>query len=357
MSARTLTLLIVLGLIAVVGGWYFGPASVPGAQKSVYAGKLMFPHLAPKLQNIARIEVEQHGKTLTIARHGDQWGLIDRDGYPVQETKLRSMLTALTELRLVAPRTSEPSQYATLGVESANAKGSNSSLVRILDRAGKVTLALIVGHARASTADNAPNEVYVRRPGDKRSWLAEGHLEVDADPQVWLDRDIMNIDHSRITKVTVSHPSETLEFDRTSDKFGLLAPAQHPKLDSYKVEDVARALELLTFEDVQPSGSAPGNTLGTSVFTTDDGLTVTAQVFQWPKDPLQTAGEGDIAVRFSVTGVDKAKPEAARLEALVRGWTYALGSWKEPSLVPALSDLDVPTPAKPTASAPAAVKP
>lgn len=352
MSARTLTALIILGVIALVGGWYFGPASVSTSQKSPYAGKLMFPDLVPKLQNIARIEVEQAGKTLAIARHGDHWGLTDRGGYPVQETKLRSMLTGLTELRLVEPRTSDPSQYATLGVESADAKGSHSELLRILDGSGKVILALIVGHQRISTAGHAPAEVYVRLPGEKQSWLAEGRLEVDADPQVWLDRDIMNIDHSRITKVTVSHPSETLEFDRTADKFALLAPAQHPNLDSYKVEDVARALELLTFEDVERSGPPPGNALGTSVFTTDDGLTVTAKVFQRPNDPLHTAGEGDIAVRISVTGVGKAKPEAARLAALVTGWTYTLGSWKKASLVPSLSDLTVPP-----RSTPAAVKP
>jgi hypothetical protein len=357
MSARTLTVLVILGVIALVGGWYFGPDSVPGEQKSVYAGKLMFPDLARKLQNVARIEVEHHGKTLTIARNGDHWGLMDRAGYPVQETKLRSMLTALTELRLVEPRTSEPSQYATLGVESANAKESNSDVLRILDGSGKLILALIVGHTRTSTAANSPDQVYVRRPGDKRSWLAEGHLEVDADPQLWLDRDIMNIDHGRITKVIVSHPPETLEFDRTGDKFALVAPALHPNLDSYKVEDIARALELLTFEDVQHSGSLPGNALGTSVFTTSDGLTVTAQVFQWPTDPLTTAGEGDIAVRFTVTGVAKAKSEAARLEALVNGWTYQLGSWKKTSLVPSLSNLALPSAANPTASAPAVAKP
>ena len=33
-------------------------------------------------------------------------------------------------------------------------------------------------------------------PDDNQSWLAEGSLQVDADPQHWLDRDIMNIDHA-----------------------------------------------------------------------------------------------------------------------------------------------------------------
>lgn len=357
MKPRTLTVLVILGVIAVVGGWYFGPNNVPAEQTSVRAGRLMFPDLAPRLQQVARIEVENHGRMLTIARSGDRWGLTDRGGYPVQETKLRSMLTALTELRLVEPRTSEPSQYAALGVESAAAKGSNSNLVRILDGSGKVILALIVGHRRTSAAGSVPQQVYVRRPGDRRSWLAEGNLDVDADPQLWLDRDIMNIDHSRIAKVTVSRPPETLEFDRTGSGFALAAPAQHPKLDSYKVRDVERALELLSFQDVQRSGPAPGNAVGTSVFTTEDGLTVTAQVFQSPTDPLKPAGQGDIAVRLAVTGVDKAKPEAARLEALVAGWTYQLGSWKKASLAPSLRDLEAPPPARPAASGGAGAKP
>ncbi|HEY1930643.1 MAG TPA: DUF4340 domain-containing protein [Acetobacteraceae bacterium] len=354
MSTRSLIILVIVGVIVLAGGWYFGPASVPGEQRSVYAGKLMFPDLAPKLQKVARIEAMHQGKTLTIARNGDHWGLTDRDGYPVQEAKLRTMLTALTELRLVEPRTSDPSQYATLGVEDPNAKGSDSNLLRALDGSGKVILALIVGHRRVRTAGNAPDQVYVRRPGDPQSWLAEGGLEVDSDPQLWLDRDIMNIDHSRIAKVSVSRGGEMLEFDRTGDKFDLAVPAQHPKLDDYKVEDVSRALELLTFEDVQRDGAAPGNALGTSVFTTTDGLTITAQVFQWPSDPLKPADQGNIAARFNVTGVDKAKPEAARLSALVNGWTYQLGSWKQKSLAPNLEDLEAPPSAKPTAAAGAA---
>ena len=68
----------------------------------------MFPDLAPQLQDAARIEITHQDKTTAIARHGDAWGLVDRGGYPVQASKLRGMLTALTELRLVEPRTTDP---------------------------------------------------------------------------------------------------------------------------------------------------------------------------------------------------------------------------------------------------------
>ena len=200
------------------------------------------------------MEVEHQGKQLVIEKRevGGQvrWGLADRGGYPVQETKLRGMLTALTELRLVEQRTADPTQFATLGVEDPSGPRTPTRICCAcwMRRASR-SLALIVGHRRVRTGGNVPDEVYVRRPGDNQSWLAEGSLEVDADPQLWLDRDIMNIDHSRIAKVAVTRGGATLEFARADDKLALTAPADHPKLDDYKLQDVSRALELLTFED------------------------------------------------------------------------------------------------------------
>ncbi len=360
MTPRTLVILVILGVVAIAGGWYFGIDTLPTNQRSADAGKLMFPDLAPRLQQATKIEVVHQGKPTVIEQRevGDQvrWGLADRGGYPVQETKLRAMLTALTELRLVEQRTADPAQFATLGVEDPNAKDSNSNLLSVLDASGKPILALIVGHRRVRTSGNVPEEVYVRRPNENQSWLAEGSLEVDSDPQLWLDRDIMNIDHSRIAKVVVTHGDETLEFARANDKLGLKAPADHPKLDDYKLEDVSRALELLTFEDVHPDAAPPGDPVGKSVFSTSDGLTVTASVFRAPPDAAAKAdavakpdADRDVLARFDVTGDAKAKAEADRLQARLAGWTYQLGGWKQKSLVPSLEDLKAPAPEKPAA--------
>ena len=181
---------------------------MPTDQRSVDTGKLMFPDLAPKLKQATKIEVDAPGQDdghrEARGRRAGRWGLADRGGYPVQETKLRGMLTALTELRLVEPRTSDPARIRRLGRRgSERARTPIRNLLRVLDGAGKPIVALIVGHRRVRTQGNVPEEVYVRRPNENQSWLAEGSLQVDADPQLWLDRDIMNIDHSRIAKVVV----------------------------------------------------------------------------------------------------------------------------------------------------------
>ncbi|MDR3536137.1 MAG: DUF4340 domain-containing protein [Acetobacteraceae bacterium] len=342
MNLRNLAILVALGVIVLAGGWYFGAATTPDQQAAVDAGKLMFPDLAPKLQQAAKIEITHQGKPMAIDHKPDgTWGLEDRDGYRVQETKLRGMLTGLTELRLVEPRTTDPAEFTRLGVEDPNAKTSNSNLLQVLDTAGKPIVAVIVGHRRVRTQGNVPEQVYVRRPGDNQAWLAEGTVQVDADPQLWFDRDIMNIDHSRIARVEATHGDATVVLAQQDGKLAMTAPAEHPKLDDYRVEDVGRALELLTFQDVQTDQKPAGDESGHAVFTTTDGLAITARVFH---------SGADVWARFAVAGTDASKAEADRLRARLGGWTYQLGSWKEKALVPALDDLKAEEKSAPAAS-------
>ncbi len=286
------------------------------------------------------------GKTMAIVKHGDVWGLEERAGYIVQPTKLRGMLTALTELRLVEPRTNDPAEFKRLGLEDPSGTRAESNLLRVVDASGKPIVSLIVGHRRVRTQGNVPEQVFVRLPDDNQTWLAEGNLEVDADPQQWLDRDIMNIDHARIATVAITAGTNTLDIARDGQKLVLKTPADHPALDDYKLDDVDRGLELLTFQDVQTDKGPVGDKVGQSVFTTDNGLAVTATVFK---------GDKDIWARFAVTGSDKAKDEANKLNARLTGWTYQLGSWKQKALVPTLDDLKAPPPppAKPAAAEPA----
>jgi hypothetical protein len=280
---------------------------------------------------------------MEIDRHGDAWGLADRGGYVVQPSKLRGMLTGLTELRLVEQRTTDPEQFGRLGLEDPNGKTGTSNLLRVLDAEGKAIVAVIVGHRRVRTQGNVPEQVYVRRPDDNQTWLAEGSLQVDADPQLWLERDIMNIDHARIAGVAVTQDDAKLDLARDGDKLTMKVPADHPPLDDYKLDDLDRALELLTFQDVQTDKEPVGEKVGESVFTTTDGLGVTATVFK---------GEKDIWARFAASGSDKTKDEADKLNARISGWTYQLGNWKQKALVPTLDDLKAAAPEKPAAEAP-----
>lgn len=339
MRAGGVGLLVVLGVVAVAGGWYFGTRTTPSEQTTVSGGTLMFPDLAPKLRDAAKVEITHQGKQTIIEKRSDgDWGVASMHDYPVQEAKLRGLLTGLTELRLAEPRTSDPAQFSRLGVDDPNGAASMADLLRVVDNAGKPVLAVIVGHRRIRSQANVPEEVYVRRPEENQSWLAEGSLQVDADASQWLDRHVLNISHDRIASVAVG--DKALLFSRPEGgKFTLTEPADHPKLEDYKVDDVARALELLTFQAVKADADVPGTEAGHSIFTTNDGLAVTVTMLHADKD---------VWARFEVTGSsDKVKAEADRLNGRLAGWSYQIGSWKEKSLVPTMDDVKAEEPKVP----------
>jgi len=339
MTPRSVAILAALGVVALVGGWYFGPGAMRGERRSLPHDELMFPDLAPKLAKAAKVKVMHQGKTLTLEKQPDGlWGIASLHDYPVQETKLRGVLTGLTELRLDEARTSDPTQYARLGVEDPSKPDASGELLSVLDAADQPIASVILGHKRVRSQGNTPEEVYVRRPDAAESWLALGSVTADADPEQWIDRDLLNIPAARISSVVVG--DGTLTFTRKDGSFTLTQPADHPALDSYKVEEVGRALENLTLMSVKPDAEAPKDEVGHATFQTSDGLAIKATVFHADKQ---------VWARFAASG--EPKPEVDKLNARLAGWTFELGNWKEKSLVPTLDDLKAAEPAKPAAGA------
>lgn len=343
MRTRTSVILAGIGAVVLALGIVYGSGPAGQTQQAAQ-GRLMFPDLVAKLADAARVEITHKGSTLTFDRGGKDdpagWGIATRGGYPAQAGKVHGLLASLTGLRLDEPRTADPALYPRLGVEDPAGKGADSTLVRVLDAKGGVIAALIVGHARAAVSGNA-DTLYVRRPGEAQSWLADGKLAPTTDPGDWIDTTVVNILADKITGDMVTRGADTLQFARSGARMTLSAPADHPKLDDFKVDQVGDALANLTLQDVQRA-PAPGKPLGRAVLTTQDGLVVTVDVSK----------DGDkLWVSLSASGKD-----AAALNKKVKGWAYRIGSWKEQSLVPTLADLEAaqPAPAKPTTASTAA---
>jgi hypothetical protein len=344
MSPRTTLALLIVGVLAVLGGWYFGVAGTTDVTAPAPA-RLAFPGLAAKLAQAARVDIRHAGQTTTLARQGTGWVDTAQSGYPVQPAKLHAMLTALTELQLTERRTDDPAQLARLGLDDPDKPGSTAILLRVLDAAGAPIAALILGHQSMGSHAGLPEHLYARRPDQTQAWLAEGHLDVSDDPGAWVDHEIANIPTEQIATADVQQGDTRLSFGREAGKIVLTAPADHKPLDQYKLDDVFRAYEYLSFNAVKPAAQTPGTPAGTSVFTTTDGLHVHAAVF---KD-----GQ-DVWARFTADGDGKAASQAHTLDARVKGWAYKIVAWKQNALAPTLDSLqaDTPPPAAPAPVAP-----
>jgi hypothetical protein len=355
MKQRTLAILGAAAVLSIGTALVLSPGN-PEAPAG--ADKLAFEGLASRLGGATRIEIDKHDGKLVLERKGDTWVAAERGGYPVRVERVRELLVGLTEVRLLEPRTADPSLHERLGVEDPSKPGSTGLLVRVQEANGTPMAELVVGRRRVRTQGNLPESAYIRRPGEAQSWLAEGRLPVDADPQLWLDRDVVNLPATRVREVAVRRTDEPElvlvragQATEGSAKLALSAPPGFQATDESAVDEVARALEFVTFLEVKPEGDAPGAALGESRFALVDGPAVVVAAFRdgdtlWLR--LRAEGEGAAA-----------QTEAERLNARWRGWAYQVAAWKEKAVLPRLSDLggrastSDSTPASPASPSPA----
>jgi hypothetical protein len=318
-------------------------------------GTLAFPGLAPRLADAQKIELVRHGQATTLNRDGDSWRIEQTGGYPARGERIRELLIGLTELRLVEERTSDTARHAEIGVDDPRNEGSTAALLRVLDGQGGVIAELVLGRRRVRTQGNVPESVYVRRPSEAKSWLAEGRMTTDADPQLWINRDMATLAPDRLRRVEINRTGESpLVLARAGEvdaPLEIVTPADHPVADRTSLDEVARSFDMLTFIEVRRAAEAPGEALGETKFTYTDGLTLTA----WPQRDGQV-----LWVKLRAEGdSDEAKAFQARWD----GWAYQLGIWKEKAMIPTLADLlpqapanadpDVNPAAPPPAAAPA----
>ncbi len=330
MKSRTAIALILLGAASLAAALVLRPADDTGPTGQ---GQLMFPNLAASLPKATEVEISSAGKSATLELKGKTWGLAQRGDYPITESKLRAVFAGLAELHLTEPRTADPAEYARLGVEPEGATGT-STLVTVHDGTGATLATLLLGHRRMRSQGDLPEAVYVRRPDDAQSWLAEGSVPADADPTAWLTRELTDIAATKIVKVAATTEAGPLTFTRDGARL-VLTPPSDVKLDDYKLDEVAGALATLTLTDVQ-KGPLPGTPLGSSVFTTDDGLSVTVTLAR--QDKLLWAS-------FTAEG------KGAEALKHLAGWSFQLPDWRQAALLPTLAELKAAEPEKPAATA------
>jgi hypothetical protein len=327
MSPRAGVLLLVIGLAVLAAGYALGPASVATERHGFAAGTPMFPGLAAAAAGAERIEIVAKGQHLTFVRATPDaaWGMAEHDDYPVQPSRIHALLTGLAELRLAEPRTGDPAMYPRLGLGDPDKPDSEATLVRVLGADGRVIAAAVLGR-RPAAAAGAAETVYVRRPDAAQTWLAEGHVPLDTDGQSWLQRDVLSIDAAKIARITVRRGSETLVIARDGAALKLVEPNPPPPVDQTKLDETARALDLLTFEDVRRA-DAKAAVLSVTTYQVKGGPEITA---------TEVGDDKEAWTRFAASG------QGAEALPHLAGWDFRLGSFKDRLIAPSPESLKPP---------------
>lgn len=305
-----------------------------------YEPHTVFPRLPSQVRQISRIRIQSNkGMVDVVFKPEKGWVVASQGDYPASFDQVRQTVIGLAEMQTIEPKTNRPEWFHYVGLD-APPHGTGVEIT-MMDEKGSELASLIVGKKVDIGDPTGALGLFVREPQSAQSWLVRSVFEPRSDPAEWLDKQVLDIDRSRIQEVDVDPavgPSFEVRRNRpTDDDFTLVNPPKGRELAYQGAADgVGAAVTGFTFDTVRPareldfSDQAHPARLITRTF---DGLTVSAETIQQGKDYWTIlAAEG-------APNKPEALKQAREIGAHVSGWAYKLPAFKGQIFMTSLESL------------------
>jgi hypothetical protein len=354
MNRQRFIVLLVAALLAISGALYLSTQrNLPRDPH----GMALLPTLASELNSVSALTVRKGAAApVTVHKQGAQWTVAERADYPADLPKLKKLLMALSDAKIREEKTSNPDSYAIIGVEDPSKPAATGTQVELTAQNGK--LAVIVGKS-------AGEGTFVRRAGEKTSYIVEPGISVEAEPRYWIDTRLLDIPTDKIQsieskpasgaaysvhRVPTSQPKpadnkpadpgstasaanpSTANAAPAADKFVLNGvPGGRQAADSQTLAPSPAHFSNLTVEDVVPAGDIDFSKPSTVSVTLADGGVIT----------FTGAAIGD------KRWIKVAAPKDATLSAKANGRAFEMASYRYDGIFRPLESLLVPKPPPP----------
>ncbi|MDJ0927857.1 MAG: DUF4340 domain-containing protein, partial [Gammaproteobacteria bacterium] len=204
--------LLVLGVAVLVLAGIAAFLSREQAADDSGEGGLLLPDLEAALNEIDHLTVTGRGAAIvaTLKRGPSGWTVTEASDYPADIGMIRRNLLALSNAKIVEPKTALPEFYDRLGVEDVASDAATGLQLDIVG--GDFAASLIIGQTDVSGG----NMAYVRRVDDARSYMISATLDPADSLQGWVDQALVDIGSKDIERVRIEHPDgEILVIEKT----------------------------------------------------------------------------------------------------------------------------------------------
>jgi hypothetical protein len=371
MSRQRFVTLLVVAVVVLLAALYF---STQRNTTHEVQGVPLLPSLAAELNSVTSLSVLKGSATpsVTLHKQGEQWTVAQRGNYPADVAKLRKLLLALGDAKIREEKTSDPANYPIIGVEDPTKPGAGGAQLELLAKQGKQDV--IVG----KPADQGS---FVRRVGEKSSYIVDPAISFEAEPRYWIDTRLLDIAADKIQSIQFkpdTGPGYTLrrvtETPAKPDEGKKTAPKTEPGAPAAPAKTAPSApaptppVSKFVLEGA-PSGrkAADSNVLAPSPSTfsslNDDDVASVGDVdFSKPSTVTLTLSDGSVITLTGAAAGDKrwiqvAAPKDAALSAKANGRAFEIASYRYDQIFKPLEQLLVPKPtpsAKPAAEGAAA---
>jgi hypothetical protein len=374
------TLLILVVLAALLGGWAWWTAQKKSAKTPSIVGTRVLP--AFPINDAGKIQILSAGTNIVIAKTQGTWTVATRFNYPAKFEKVVDCIRELDELKVGQALTTTEDQLGSFRLLSPttniapDSSGKTGTLIQIFDVKNQPRASLIIGkhfmHQPPPGQAAIPmagmgaysDGQYVRTGGNMVFLVAKTLDRLTENAKYWLDDEFVNIPAQDLMEMTVTGPdrtpislrrakeSDTLTLDAINDK--------EPAADAGKINQLSGALNYLGFDDVAaPTLTAKdagldhpiiikSRTRQGQLYTLCVGNTLTNDTFDRYAQ-VSVAYEAQPAVKPSSTNEaqsadatqpekdDEAKAIEERTKALngkLSSWIYVIKSYRvEPFLI------------------------
>jgi hypothetical protein len=295
---------------------------------SASSGSLLFPQLKSEINDITSLTITRAGdeNATVIRKESDNWIIASRDNYPADIAKLRTLLLALADAKMIEQKTSDPERYGQLGVADPGIESSKGTRLELAG--GDVAYSLVIGNM-AQTGYR-----YVRISEDPQSWLIDKNPDLPGSPGEWLRKDIIDIKATDIQSVTISHPDdEEIRISKESAEETDFAVADIPNGRELSYATVANGiagvLNSLSLDDVRNDTAMSADSVRTT-FDTFDGVRIVIRTEQ---------ADDESWITLKASAVDAEVSSVEIINARVEGWQFKIAEYKANQLTRRWEDI------------------
>jgi Domain of unknown function (DUF4340) len=316
---------------------------------------LLFANLAGQVATVSAVDVRKGSASpsVSLRKKGDQWTVAQRGDYPADVSKLRKLLLSLSDAKIVEQKTSDPANYAAIGVDDPTKPNAVGAQVDFTVQDGAHSL--IVGKPSAESN-------FVRRGGESTSLLVAPGIYVESEPRLWIETKLIDIPAENIDRIDYKPVSGTpysvhrlapaaAPAPAASAASAATAPApQAPQPPEYVLEGAPPGRKAADAPTLAPSASVFGSV------TADDVAALTDVDFSKPATTILTMKDGStITLTGTVIGdkhwIQINAPKDAALMARVATRAFQVPGYRYDGLFRPLEQLLVPKPAPPDKNA------
>ncbi len=294
MSRQRFIALLVAAALAISGALYL--SAQRNLQRDTH-GAALIPTLAGELNTVTALSVRRGSAapTVTVHEKDGRWTVAERGDYPADVAKLRKLLLALSDAKIVEEKTSNPANFAVIGVEDPSSPAATGAEISVTARDGKH--AVIIG--KPVGGGN-----FARRSGGNASYSVEPGISFESEPRLWIDSRLLDVAVGGIQRIEVkpaAGPAYTVHrmaaastnsgaagsvnsaaaaaspsAPKGEDSFALDgAPPGRKAADPVQLAPSPTAFSGLTADDVTPAGDVDFSKATVATVTLSDGNVIT----------------------------------------------------------------------------------